>query len=206
MTDLMTLDQVKQKLDLPLDDLDLDDEISWVMDGVNQWLLETMQLDLDGGQSYTEIHRRVQLGQQLYLNRRPVASIESLTGRVVGGSAQALDFDLIDPTLGIVVLLGGDGLRGWPPVESERPRWFRWRDAQWPLITVAYTTAAFGVPKDLSDAAAAIAAAYWMIHKAGLRVYSSLGSVIERYSSDHIPGYCLPILARYQRRTVYGTP
>lgn len=206
MADLMTLLQVKYKLDLPAEDTDLDDEITAVMDSVSQWILETTQLDLDGGHSYTELHRRVQLGQELYLNWRPVASIETLTGRVVGGDAQALDFDLVDPDQGLVVLLGADGLRAWPPVETERPRWFRWRNAEWPLVSVSYTTAPFGVPKDLSDTAAAIAAAYWLIHKAGLRVYSSIGSVIERYSSDHIPTYCLPILARYQRRMVYGTP
>ena len=206
MADLVALAQVKQKLDIPLSDTTRDGEITLVMQDVVAWILKTTHLDLDGGNSYSELHRNVQSGGQLYLNWRPVATVSSVTARRPGGNAQELEYDLIDAEQGLLILLGGTGFRSWPPVQTERPVWFGWREARWPLVTVNYATAAATIAPDLSDVAAAITAAYWMAHKAGLRVYSAFGSIIERYSTDQIPTFCLPVLASYQRQKVYGTP
>ncbi len=194
---LMTLDQVKDKLNLPSSYVDEDDPLSKVRDSAEQWVLELTGYVL-ADKAAKDVFSNLQVGRRVYLRYRPVENVTA-RARMALGNWVDVDLDVIDADKGLVMLTYGTP---WP-FQPPRPSWARWRDWAWEVVEISYTAKALNpVPADLSDAAAALAAYWYDTHRAGPAEQAKAGAVSQTYSDRPVPKAVEVVLSRYIREVV----
>lgn len=192
---LSTVALARAKLGLSPADTSRDAELQVVLDGVESWILAQTGYDLVGG-PHSETFRRVQEGRTLWLGKRPVSALSDVQGRELGAASwETLQADLVDGPNGKLVILGRNAAGSWPPSASAGSPWASWRARIWPLVQVTYVTSAQTVPNDLLDAAAALAAYWWLRQRTpALRLHAS-GS-----DPGAIPAHLDAAIAPHRRR------
>lgn len=193
MSPLATLGQVKAKLDLMLTDSSQDAGVQAALDAAGKWFLEQCKYDLTAA-AHTDRLFSVNSGRLVKTSFRPVAAVTSVEGRLAGGAAASLAFDLIDPEKGKLYI--GSSADSWPPA----PRLRRRSDYVWDVVEILYTTDALLVTEDISDVVAALAATWYTADRSLAREQVDVGIVRERYRMYPIPPWIMERLNPHLRR------
>lgn len=192
---LATLAQVKEKLGIPPGDTSDDAALTAVLTAAERFVLERTAYSLTA-QTVEELVHRGQFGREFYTRLRPVASALAWA-RVVGGDWLQVPVDVLDPELGLLAIAWP--APPWPPATAA-PRYARWRSFAWDVVRVRYDVAPLNsVPLDLSDATAALAAAWFKLQKVAPVTDFGLGLVRESYSERPVPLQVESVLANYSR-------
>lgn len=197
---LVTLDQVKAKLQFPATYTDEDAALGLVRDAAEAYILGLTGFVLTST-PVEELVQEAQVGRPWVLTRRPVANVTA-TARVRGDTLWApVAIDVLDATRGLVVLPPG---AAWPPT-AVPPRWAAWRQPAWDLVRVSYTATALApVPAELTEATAQLAVAWWHLGRAGPVARSGVGPVTEEYAQRAIPPAVQTLLAPYLQRSTFA--
>ena len=200
---IATLSRVKRRLEIP-DSYESDDQdISDLIDGVEQEILRLTGYDLSA-RTRTETYNNIQLSRTFHLAYRPVSSITYTKGFYPGSTSTTwtnLSTYIVNAELGLVSLQGTTGGVAWPPVEAPA-NWYRNRNVTFSIVEVQYVTSAKSIDKDLIDAVVALCAYRWRRGRAGAASSSSLGGASESLMDEAIPSWVNAQLAPHIREGI----
>lgn len=195
MATMATLPAVKQKLDIPVTDVSLDNAIQAVLDGADRVAQEVTGYQADAEAARVDRFFDCAPDERLYLTRRPVSSITSATARDPGNSTTTtLTTDLVDGSKGYVWLVPDTtAFSPWL-----RPTKFK---QKWDIVVVTYVvTATTAPPRDLSDAIAELAA-FWFKHDRANAESITAGPFSESFITDRpMPERVSQIFRHYSRK------
>jgi hypothetical protein len=211
---LATLDELKGRLGIALSETTFDDELTTVLTAASEKVLDLcgyVEADTPAGTPIVELFRNVQQGREFKLKVRNLLDGGTLLveGRGHGTEFLPLSADLLDPTDGVLMILGA--AEWWPPnyVEERRPTFRRWREPIWPVVRVTYQAAGIGdeqtAPDQLRHGALRLAA-YWRgMDKAGATTEARVGQLEQTLAEQPLPKDLKSILGSHYRRSVSAT-
>lgn len=165
MADLVTLAEVKARLELSDTDASRDAVIDALRVAVQEKVLDLtgfIAADSDAPVTKSEQQTEVRLGEPRYMRYRPLQPMSSDPARAVrlearslaSGTLNSILGDLTDVDQGKIIPLASELTPVFPPIGGVAP-WYRWRQMVWPVVVFTYLV----VPITPATAPAALKAA-----------------------------------------------
>lgn len=214
--DLATVDQIRQRLSLPVLSADQTATIDGFRIAVEERVLAlTGFLTNDDPYfapvSFTEEQENVQLGISRLMKYRPIVPMSADPQRTVVLRARSLASntqdtilgDIRDKKNGRIMPLASELTPVFPPVGGQAP-WLRWRQMIWPTVTFTYLVDPLGSPTNPTPASLGRAVVEWVAfivarHPSMLQSFTA-EKVSETYNVKYnIPPLVDALLAPYIR-------
>ena len=204
---IITLNDVKARLRIPIADENEDASIRFALDAAEEYVTTSCRYDTKTA-SHVDTLTNLQYYREVRLSKRPVVAITSATGFLYSDLATGtlLDKALVDADEGRFLITSGTGL--FPPTpRDDQPLWMRTRFYTWDKVEVAYTITRShrdNFPHILKEAIVDISA-YWyrQSERTGI-IMEGLTGTNEMYDVKMgIPSMTRAKLARYAGRRAW---